>query len=1164
MSWLFSIWVAEALLALCGGQNTVVEGNSLSLSGYHLCTRNETRTVSSLVVHTVPYSVTKPCGGWLLWTTCTVTLYKMVHQVEYKTVKEQVTRCCNGYVQVGRYCALSVNRSGEFTAKPGSCPISDGLCPRSENCEFDIDCPGWQKCCQRSGRTLCSDPTSSGSFFENRGSLWNATVTVKTDYQQLMSKENGLLNLTRILHAMVTGALQSEVSIYYLNSWPLHPFRTTTSLLIESSFTLSMYNVTSKLHFLLKHIPEVSSVTVQDVDECAHPALHQCSLQADCNNTMGSYQCFCHQGYFDVDPNEPGVNCTADIRVPTTTEPPLTHLPLTNTTSALTFNRTQDPPENGTMGIFISSETNMTTALRNTSSVANNLSHAPLGTTSAPYTSMSSAAESPLPSAACPPPSIISLWSANITGASISVFWSSQFHTNQTFRVTLSREAVNIHSWETSQMMIEIIRLQSGVLYNVSVTPCICGGEGVTHHMLVRTDAQTLDATTRLTNIQFTADLRNTSSPAYRNLKESFIEEIYQTLSPDVKEMLDSGGMRIEIRGFSLGSVVVDFTIIFSPNQSQGIRNVSTALLHSLLNSSKYTVDINNTSISDFNECDSGDNDCSQWATCINTWTSYTCVCHEGFIDNNPERSGRNCQANATLDTAAPPMAILPTVSTTPISQIIPSASDPAITPVSVTREVESVFSQASTTSTITSTTPSSITTTTAPTTVFTAPSVTTTTPTTITIPAIPNNVVPIHSSSQTSTFSSTSTPRAAVAPTINSGINTTIAAPTTTVTTSAVTPIHTITTTLTTTMASTVTAATPTITSLALRSAANVSMIGVLSVQCRIAAITVTVARDFLGTANIQESALYLGMLGCGVNGGNATHVQLTVAWDECGTRLVHNETYYTASVTLFNKMDPYASQSGTVEVPRLLLQVPIMCTYTKSMLISTDFGSMGYQMIKDVIRDFGSFQVMVQLMNGTAPLHQNYSLSPEQALVVEVSLNSTSEKIKVVINKCWATPTQNPADTYSYTFIENSCSRNIYTQVLMNGNSTTSRVSVQIFSFVNLNVIYIHCQVQICVQIGSDACVPDCLQRTARTANTIRTAYGSSGPVRRLDEGEWDLEEKIDILHIVGFSCLGIGLSLFFIFGFICLFYYQRNRIGHYNFNTKPKQENFTYLDS
>ncbi len=53
-------------------------------------------------------------------------------------------------------------------------------------------------------------------------------------------------------------------------------------------------------------------------------------------------------------------------------------------------------------------------------------------------------------------------------------------------------------------------------------------------------------------------------------------------------------------------------------------------------------------------------------------------------------------------------------------------------------------------------------------------------------------------------------------------------------------------------------------------------------------------------------------------------------------------------------------------------------------------------------------------------------------------------------------------------------SCSLNPYTKVLVNGNSSTSRVSVQIFSIVNLNVIYLHCQVQICAQIGSDTCVP------------------------------------------------------------------------------------------
>lgn len=83
-----------------------IPGNSLSVNGYHLCIRNETRIVTFLAMHMVPYPVTESCGDWLLWKTCTVTRYRNAHQTEYKTVVEQVTRCCDGYVQVGRYCAL--------------------------------------------------------------------------------------------------------------------------------------------------------------------------------------------------------------------------------------------------------------------------------------------------------------------------------------------------------------------------------------------------------------------------------------------------------------------------------------------------------------------------------------------------------------------------------------------------------------------------------------------------------------------------------------------------------------------------------------------------------------------------------------------------------------------------------------------------------------------------------------------------------------------------------------------------------------------------------------------------------------------------------------------------------------------------------------------------
>lgn len=46
-------------------------------------------------------------------------------------------------------------------------------------------------------------------------------------------------------------------------------------------------------------------------------------------------------------------------------------------------------------------------------------------------------------------------------------------------------------------------------------------------------DAQTLDATARLTNIQFTADLHDTSSQAYKNLTESIIEEVQYVFYKD-------------------------------------------------------------------------------------------------------------------------------------------------------------------------------------------------------------------------------------------------------------------------------------------------------------------------------------------------------------------------------------------------------------------------------------------------------------------------------------------------------------------------------------------------------------------------------------------------------------------------------------------------------
>ncbi|CAB1442635.1 unnamed protein product [Pleuronectes platessa] len=1203
----------------------------------------------------------------------------MVPQTEHKTVTELVTKCCDGYVQVGRYCALPVNRTGELLAKPGSCPTADVLCPIAEDCVWDMDCPGWQKCCQRLGLSFCSQPSSSANHSVNGGYRWNATVTVKTDHQQLLSQDKGLLNHTRLLHAMVTGALQpDEVSVRYLSSWPVHPYRTATSLLIVCSSTLSLHSVTSKLHLLLKHIQEVTSVTVEDVDECVQSTLHQCSPQAQCNNTVGSYLCTCHQGYIDVEPSNPGANCTAGVGVWTSTETPLTHLPPMTTTYTPAPNTTQEPPDSSTTVTHNSSEISMTTALSYTSSVPYNSSHALQWMSSAPYISKNSTEELPLPTSTCSPPSITTLTLFNVTGTSLCVFWSSQFQTNQTYRVVLRKGSEVIHPLETHQTMMEVRGLQPGGLYNITVTPRACGREGVSQHVLAKTDAQTLDATTRLTNINFTDDLHNSSSQAYKNLTASIIEEIYQSLSEEMKLLV-----RIEIRSFSAGSVVVNFvlTLILTPSQSQDINNVSLALLNSLMNSSKYTVDRNSTSITDFNECESGENDCSQWATCKNTNGSYTCVCKEAFTDNNPDRPGRACQANASSETITPsPIpAILSTAGTAPLS--LTTARDPTLTTVTTTPNITTVIistsemvsstatstTAGSTTSTVitvatlAATTPAMTTTTNPPTTTTAAPTTMATASTTMTTALTTTTTAPVATATAATTTNSapitmtTSPITTSTAPTTMTTGPTAMATAATT-TTTALTTTTTATTVITTNSTTTNSPPTTTTTAPTTTTTAPITMttapttITTAQTTITTAPITMTTARttittaqttittapnnhddcpnnhhccpnnhdhcpnnhhycpnnhhycpnnhddcpnnhhycpnnhdycpnnhhycpnnhqyyknihnfyscshfsrEFLLTTKINESALYLGSQECGVNGGNATHTQLTVAWNECATILTHNETHYTVSVTLFNSMDPNIP-------PRVRLEVPIMCPYMKSMLISADFGSMGYDIINDIIMGLGSFQVTVRLMNGTVPLPHNYSLSSEDSVVVEVSLNTSSEQIKVVINKCWATPTLNPADTQSYPFIENSCSLNTYTDVLMNGNYSTSRVSVQIFSFVNLDVIYLHCQVYICVQRGSDTCVPDCLQRTSRSMNRLGTSHGSTGPLQRLFD--YNLDQEFDTVHIIGFSCLGVGLMVFFLFGFVCLFYYQRNRIGHYNFSVKPKPENFTYL--
>lgn len=127
-------------------------------------------------------------------------------------------------------------------------------------------------------------------------------MVVKTDYGQLLSRDGGLLNHTRLLQAMVAlppsppagshvtctrlllyfhsflffrrwclqvaGALQPGVTSRYLGSWSPYPYRTATALLLDGGFDLSLHHLRSKLHLLLGRIDEMLSVTVEGQQTC--------------------------------------------------------------------------------------------------------------------------------------------------------------------------------------------------------------------------------------------------------------------------------------------------------------------------------------------------------------------------------------------------------------------------------------------------------------------------------------------------------------------------------------------------------------------------------------------------------------------------------------------------------------------------------------------------------------------------------------------------------------------------------------------------------------------------------------------------------------------------------------------------------------------------------
>ncbi|XP_059349963.1 uromodulin-like 1 [Ammospiza nelsoni] len=573
----------------------------LSLLGYHLCNYTLTKSVFKMVAYQKSYEKKASCGGWIPWMVCPQTHHRTeFHSVE---VPETITLtdCCEGYEQVGLYCSLALNRSSVFASRPGICPVKD-METFDYPCTFDTECPGLKKCCSSSKGAGCVDPMPEGRMF-----WYNVTVLVKMDFSELIRVDSHLLNHSRLLHSMITGALQPlNASVHHIqsNHGDIYAGTVASQLLLGLQHPAPLAEVSSSLKAMAKHVYEVIDTQVQDVNECSYAEFNACPEKSSCVNLEGYYSCHPQHGHATVTPHW------------------------------------LSPRKEGMVASTPSSVNAVNTGSSSPSVRKSSLLS---------ITNQSTDAE-------CYPSAVTNHRILSVTSNSFEMSWLVSSTLNHTFHVQVAKGNETVQNLRTEEMQVDVSHLEAGVMYSVEISYETCG-KTIISHQNVKTEAKLFDVTVRILNYNFTDDFHNSSSSAYEEFSRILLTELENSFPPNISALYKSGKLKVQIESLAAGSIIVRLRIIVQDPEFPVDASTFAPVLSYLHNGSVLEVDQQNTAVEDWDECASqADNDCSVFAECINLMGSYMCRC-KTTMDTNPSRPGRNCEGEIVdplTETVAP------------------------------------------------------------------------------------------------------------------------------------------------------------------------------------------------------------------------------------------------------------------------------------------------------------------------------------------------------------------------------------------------------------------------------------------------------------------------------------------------------------------------------
>jgi len=124
--------------------------------------------------------------------------------------------------------------------------------------------------------------------------------------------------------------------------------------------------------------------------------------------------------------------------------------------------------------------------------------------------------------------------------------------------------------------------------------------------------------------------------------------------------------------------------------------------------------------------------------------------------------------------------------------------------------------------------------------------------------------------------------------------------------------------------------------------------------------------------------------------------------------------------------------------------------------------------------------------------------TLTLEQYLFIQVKLQASDTDIALKLLECWATPSANAGNQIRHTLIRDGCKTDETVTILKSGIGQYANWKAQMFTFINEDEVWLHCDIQAC-----NTKEEDCSQQVCEETVEAPFSVNGQGPSSNSEEG-------------------------------------------------------------